>query len=654
MTRFLGSALAVVFCVQSAFAATTKYEKETEVSLGKNTKFKISAGWSFDDKASKLISPEGDVTIYLIETPFTKDPEAVSIAAWKAIDPKFNFKVLQKVSPPAKEGWEEAHQVVYEVPVKDNRTVMTAIHVYKGIAYMLLIDAANAGLGKRAAQLQIVGDTWRPLNLKKEDLSQNKIKSFSSDDAVDLDRFITKAMKDLSLPGVSVGIVQNGKVVYRKGFGVKQLGKKDAVTPETMFMIGSTTKPFTTLMLSKLVEEGKVTWDTPIEKALPGFGLADKDITAKFQVKHTACACTGMPRRDMEFVFGSLSNTVDDSLRQLHSMKPTTGFGETFQYSNLLVATGGLIGGNVYGKGNDLFTKYENVMNDLVFGPLGMTSTRVKPTAADIPNLASPHARGFDSVMAPFPQKIDDMVYAVAPAGSVWSNVDDLSKYLMMELKLGKSPEGKALFSEEQILKRRTPGVKVDENSTYGLGLFIENNKGIKIIGHGGNTLGFTHDLFFLPDHGVGMVVQTNAGSVNGLRNSLKQKLLELLLGAIPKSDESLKFSQNMYKQMGDKARERTSVKSADVKWVADYIGEYENKDLGKISITKDGSGYKLKTNRWESKIGSAKEQSGERLVSLVTVPWSGGFELRVQKDPMKKLILDDEQVKYEFTPIKK
>ena len=309
---------------------------------------------------------------------------------------------------------------------------------------------------------------------------------------------------------------------------------------------------------------------------------------------------------------------------------------------------GGLLGGSVYGKGTDLFNKYENAMTDLVFIPLGMNSTRVKPNQADRDQLASPHARGFDSQMAPLAQSFDDFVYPVAPAGSIWSNVDDLSKYVMMELRKGKSPEGKVLFSEEQILKRRTPGVKIDETTAYGLGLSIEDNKGVKIIGHGGATLGFTHGLFFLPDHDVGMVIQTNAGNVNGLRDSLRQKLLELLLGASVQSEDELRFSRMMSKQTEDKRRKRISLK--DTQWIDAYVGTYLNKDLGKVSIKKDKYGYTFQTARWESAIGSAKEQTGEKLLALVGLPWSGGFELRVQKEPTKKLFLNDAQIEYEFT----
>lgn len=653
MFKFLVIALFFAAISPGVHAAPKKYEKETQINASSNSNFTISAGWTFDDATKKLTSPEGDLTAYLIEKKSEADVAAMSLNSWKQINSNFAYPILQQVAPPAKDGWEAIHQIVYETPAKENKTVLSAIRVYQGIAYILLLDSSNSGLSKRAAQLQIVGDTWHPADFKKEDLSQNKIKTFSAADAKEMDRFIQHAMKELSLPGASVTIIQNDKQVYRKGFGVKKIGQKDKVSPETLFMIGSTTKPLTTLMLSKLVELGKLKWDTPIHDVLPSFELEDKKITNQFQVKHTACACTGMPRRDMEFVFGSLSRTAEDTMSQLHSMKPTTGFGETFQYSNHLVAVGGFLGGNAYNKGSDLFSKYENAMKDLVFAPLGMSATRVKPTSEDLRNLASPHSRDFNSKMVPFPQALDDMVYPIAPAGSIWSNVDDLSKYVLMELHKGKDLNGKQLYSEEQIGKRRTPGVKVDETTTYGLGLFLEKNKGISIVGHGGNTMGFTHDLFFLPDYNVGMIVQTNAGSVNGFRNSLKQKFLETFFGAKIKSEEMLQFSKGVYKQMGDKARERVTVKPKENEWLSKYIGTYSNKDLGTFKIAKEKTGYRFSTERWASDLGTAKEKSGEKLLSLISAPWSGGAELRVENEGGRKLILDDEQTKYVFSESK-
>jgi CubicO group peptidase (beta-lactamase class C family) len=503
-------------------------------------------------------------------------------------------------------------------------------------------------------QFALVFDTWRPEGFKTEDISQHKVKAFSPSDALEMDRFLAQSTVALDVPGAAVAIVQDGKVVYRKAIGVKILGKKDPITPDTMFMIASMTKPLTTLMLSKLIEQGKLSWDTPINQALPEFALADKDITQKFLIKHAACACTGMPRRDFEFIFGSKVKTVDDTLQQLHTMLPTTGFGETFQYSNSLVAVGGFAGANVYGKGTDLFNKYENAMTDLVFAPLGMSSTRVKPYITDTAKLASPHARGFDGKMTLISQTIDNFVYDVhAPAGSIWSTVDDIAKYITIELRKGKDADGNVLFSEEQIEKRRSPGVSIGDAVHYGLGLFIENNKGITVIGHGGNLFGFTSDMFFMPNHNVGMVVLTNADNANEFRAYMKQKLLEVLLEAKPKTNQMIEFAAKRNKEAFAKHLERISIKPKETRWLADYVGRYENTDLGSLTIKKSANGYQLISPRWTSNIGSVKEQNGDKLLSLVSAPWSGSdeFALRVQEQP-RQLILEDAQIKYVFDAV--
>ncbi len=646
--------LAVFLCfIPFSFsgASPTKFEKETLVTLKDQSKFTISAGWSFDESTQSLVTPEGDVKIYLFQKPFNGDVEKFSESLWKTVQPDFGFKIMQKVSPPAEDGWEQTHQIVYEVPAKENRTVMTLFQVFKGQAYAILVNGSNSGLEKRGAQFQIVADTWRPEGMKKETLGDIKVRAFGEAEAKKMDSFAVHAMKELQVPGATIAIIQNGKVIFRKGYGVKKAGSKDKVKPETLFMIGSTTKPLTTLMLAKLVDLGQLSWETPIVKALPSFRLADKKNTDLFKIKHTACACTGMPRRDLDFVFGSKSESGETTIAQLQAMKPTTGFGETFQYSNHLVATGGYAGANVYGKGTNLFEKYEAAMNDLVFTPLKMNSSRVRPAKSDSSNLASPHSRDINNKMVSFPQKTDDMVYPVAPAGSIWSNVDDLSKYVFMELAKGKDATGQQLYSEKQIEARRTAGVKVDENTAYGLGLFIENSKGVTIIGHGGNTLGFTSDLFFIPKDQIGMIVLTNASSVNGFRNAMKQKVLELLYGAEVKTPSMVQFSKKTYREMKDKVRERVTVRSNEVKWIEDFKGNYANPDLGKIEITQTSKALGFSTERWTSDVGSAKEQTGEKLIALTSAPWVGTAEIRVQKSP-KKLILDDAQTSYEFLPI--
>ena len=145
------------------------------------------------------------------------------------------------------------------------------------------------------------------------------------------------------MPGVALAVVQDGKIVLEKGLGVRELGANAPVTPATLFMIGSMTKPLTSLMMARLVDRKNFAWDTPVTKLLPAFALGDPVATPQVTMAHSVCACTGLPRWDMEFIFEWDKATPESRIELLRAMKPTTGFGETFQYSNLMVASGGYV-----------------------------------------------------------------------------------------------------------------------------------------------------------------------------------------------------------------------------------------------------------------------------------------------------------------------
>jgi hypothetical protein len=135
--------------------------------------------------------------------------------------------------------------------------------------------------------------------------------------------------------------------VFAGGFGVRELGKPAKVDADTKFLIASNTKAMTTLMLAKLVDEKKLTWETPATQLLPSFKLGDADTTRRVLVKHLICACTGLPRQDFEWLLEYKGVTPEGALRTLATMKPTSKFGEMFQYSNLLAGAAGFAGGHV-------------------------------------------------------------------------------------------------------------------------------------------------------------------------------------------------------------------------------------------------------------------------------------------------------------------
>ncbi len=130
-------------------------------------------------------------------------------------------------------------------------------------------------------------------------------------------------------------------------------------------MIGSSTKPLTTLMMARLIDQGKFAWTTPVRDLLPDFELGDPDITRKLEMRHTVCACTGMPRRDVDFVFRFEGISPEQRLLEMRTMRPTTGFGETFQYSNLLVAAGGYAAAPAFSLAARSKLAYEEAMRDV-------------------------------------------------------------------------------------------------------------------------------------------------------------------------------------------------------------------------------------------------------------------------------------------------
>src|SRR5262249_38689600 len=156
-----------------------------------------------------------------------------------------------------------------------------------------------------------------------------------------LTKFVEAAEQATGVPGVGLGIVQDGKVVFASGIGVRDLGKPTKVDGDTLFMIASNTKALTTLMLAKLVEGKQMTWETAVTSLLPTFKLGNAETTKQVLVKHLICACTGLPRQDLEWIMQFKGVTPEGAMATLATVQPTTKFGEMFQYSNLLAGAAG-------------------------------------------------------------------------------------------------------------------------------------------------------------------------------------------------------------------------------------------------------------------------------------------------------------------------
>jgi CubicO group peptidase (beta-lactamase class C family) len=556
--------------------------------------------------------------------------------------------VVQQVENPSTTGWDSAGQVIYRTPSAEGSLAMALVRVLNGRAYVNLVSATKAAFSRRMAQVSEVFEAWRPDGLAAPNLADRPATAWNADLSRALSTFITQAMADLRTPGLSIAIVQGGRTVFAEGFGVRAMGGDAPVSPDTLFRIGSTTKALTTLMMARLIAEGRFTWETPVTALLPDFRIGDPDTTARLQIRHTVSASTGMPRRDVDLMFKLKGVTPEDRLSEMAAMSPTTGFGETFQYSNYLVAAGGYAAAHAFAPDLPLAEAYDAALQQLVFNPLGMKrSTLDLPTALALA-AASPHALDFEGACAEIDQSQETFVDAVAPAGAVWSTVLDLARYLKVELNGGVADDGDRLISPTELGARRQGGIKINERSRYGLGLFCATVQGLETIGHGGNTLGFTSDLWFIPEKDLGVVVLANLRLANALLSAIQAKIFELAFGGAATAEPAIAALAKSEAQRLAALHERVKADTSSTAWIESLAGGYECPELGPAQISRRGEGWWVEFESWGSRLGAEVQSDGARLLMLLSPPWSGALSLQVQGDG-GKLVLDGGQNLYVF-----
>jgi hypothetical protein len=204
-------------------------------------------------------------------------------------------------------------------------------------------------------------------------------------------------------------------------------------------------------------------------------------------------------------------------------------------------------------------------------------------------------------------------------------------------------PDGRRVIAEDVLLERRKKGIKIDETSSYGLGLFVTEESGITVIHHGGNTFGFTADMFFLPEKDLGVAVLTNLYAANSFTASLRDKVFELMFGAEPKAEKTVAAAVRLRQESVAILQKKTTHNAA---WAQELMGQYECPELGSAEITLRDKGLWMQFDEWGSWIGFEVEESGDRLVRLLNPPWRGALKLLVEGD---KLSLDGGQRKYLF-----
>jgi CubicO group peptidase (beta-lactamase class C family) len=380
---------------------------------------------------------------------------------------------------------------------------------------------------------------------------------------------------------------------------------------------------------------------------LPSFKLGDVDTTRRVKIKHLICACTGLPRQDYEWLLQYKNVTPQRALATLATIQPTTPFGELYQYSNLLAAAGGFVGGHVAYPDLELGAAYEEAMRTRVFAPLRMTATTFDFQRALASNHAAAHAPNVDGKPARALMDVNYSIIPVRPAGGAWSNVRDLLKYVMMELREGMLRDGKRYISKDALLARRAPQVSIGKDVTYGMGLMVDTTYGVPEIHHGGDMIGYHSDMIWLPEQDVGAVILTNSDSGAVMRGPFRRRLLELLFDGKPEADSRLDAQTKSFFAWFAAERKRLTV-PADAADTGKLATRYAHEALGEIAVSHAGPATIFDFGEWKSEVASRHNPDGT--VSFFTItPGVEGFEFVVGSTAKRTLIVRDAQHEYIF-----
>jgi CubicO group peptidase (beta-lactamase class C family) len=408
-----------------------------------------------------------------------------------------------------------------------------------------------------------------------------------------LDGFVEQVMKDWKVPGLSVAIVKDGKVVYAKGFGYRDVKKQLKVTPDTLFAIGSCSKAFTATALAILADEGKLDWDKPVRDYLPDFRLHDAYATANMRPRDLVTHQSGLPRHDLVWYGSPLSRK--EIFERLRYLEPSRPLHARFQYNNLMYMTAGVLIERVSGN------SWEEFVRRRILDPLGMKISNFSVNDSQkTPDFSLPYGEEKDEVKEiPF-RNID----AIGPAGSINSSVNEMTRWLLLQLGKGKF-EGRQILSEKGLGEVHTPQIiaggdlKYDESfySSYAMGWGVTSYRGHPALSHGGGIDGFTSAVRFLPKDQLGVVVLTNSSSpASGL---IASNAVDRMLG-LSEAPWAQRAKDDMARGREAQAKSRAEDESKRKKDarpthpLSDYTGQFEHPAYQTLTVTQDGEQLKF------------------------------------------------------------
>lgn len=397
------------------------------------------------------------------------------------------------------------------------------------------------------------------------------------------DAIAERGLREMQIPGVAVGVLQDGKVLFAKGYGYRDLKTKQPVTPKTLFAMGSVTKSFTAAVVATVIDEGKLAWDKPVREYLPWFRLYDPAATELITVRDMLTHRSGLPRHD--FIRFSTHLPRQELVRRLRYLEPNRTFRDVYQYNNLMYVTAGYLAGAMAG------STWEDLVRERLFAPVGMTRSNTSTLDSQkSDDFARPHENGREAEFYVY-QK-----FGVGPNGAVNSCVEDMLKYLEMWLDSGMA-NGRRIISKVQMAELGKPVTVVNATSSYAPGWRVGSYRGHFQISHGGAITGFRAHAVLLPEKKAAIVAMINS----------EESLAEVLADTLADRVLELAPEDHLGKALERTRSNRSARAPAPSKWPAAYAGAYEHPAYGRIRVEMDGGELKARFDALSMGLGGAR-----------------------------------------------
>ncbi len=421
------------------------------------------------------------------------------------------------------------------------------------------------------------------------------------------DALAEKTLQDFACAGAAVAVIKDGAVVLSKGYGYRNIETKEPVDSDTLFAIGSASKAFTAFGLGMLADQNKICWDQPVKKYMPAFGLSDAYASEHTTPRDLLSHRTGFPGHELTWYNSLLTRA--DLLKRLPHLGLHHPFRSNFQYANLMFLAAGCLIEEVAQK------TWEEYTRENIFKPLGMQRSNfsVKDSMKDANAAQSYLTENSRPKLVPF-RDLD----AMGPAGSINSCLNDMVKWVSLHLEQGKF-NGSQLISEKNLEQILTPVIPTPRSfnaeyfnypglgvMTYGLGWFINDYRGHRLVNHGGSIDGFLACISFMPEEGLGVICLTNQGNSVVpylLAYSAYDRLLgltpfdwgERMIGAKKKFDIQTNSAETQ-KETPAQEQAPQPTRPLDA-----YTGDYENPGYGLFKVELEDGALKARYNLWES-----------------------------------------------------